>query len=156
MNRPNIERFLELAGKATPGPWKAGNVENVIFDAENTEVCFVNIRGGSMYGRRNIPFILNARNEAPDIARWALRLEAEVRELRRKLIDSEEALACTTHAIEMFKAELEQYKKVLELACYESGKTLCPTEKTNDCDKETSCVTCLSDYFLAKAKEGEA
>jgi len=130
MDRPNIEGFLEVAEKATKGRWGCDFGGQIW--ANGKLICHPTMIG-------DIKLIAAGKNDAPDIARYALILE-----------------------------------KALELACEYSNNILhnsgmvfgCPHsfdmvqwEQCNQCDKfnaETWAVACWRDYFLNKAKEGEA
>jgi hypothetical protein len=88
----NWQEDMELCENATPGPWKAGNVENQIYDADKKEVCFVTIHGASMQGRRNIPFIAESREALPYWLTAYLEIEAQAAAMREALSKTHKAL----------------------------------------------------------------
>jgi len=134
MDRPNIERFLELAEKATKGPWKSKHINYLghtpvytgnLFEggAFRRGLHIAQCAGNTEQANANADFIAAAKNEAPDIARYALLQE-----------------------------------RALDDACHTLGRITCPI-RTAKCERNPrtyeDCIACWRDYFLTKAKEEE-
>lgn len=101
-DRPDIEGILELAEKASPGPW--GIDEGVLGKWPDTEdyhgihanpdgwVCDMNASDFDDYTEANAAFIAKSRTALPEIARYALELEARIAALEGEKAELEKKL----------------------------------------------------------------
>ncbi len=141
----NPEKDLALCEAASPEPWEAGNVENAIYDANKVEVCFVNIRGGRMYGRSNIPFIAQSRTLLPTYIKAYQSLRAELEEARRENAS--------------LLQQVEGLRKIVLFVIKTSSLAFCPDEygfkstPSEQCGHEEVCRKCWEQAL--QIKEGE-
>ncbi len=75
LTQQEIEAFLALAEKATPGPW-IYEADEGWMDFSNLRVDFISVVDDDGH------FIAASRTIAPRLARWVLELEAENEKLR--------------------------------------------------------------------------
>jgi len=91
-DRPDIEGFLALAGRATPEPWHSGNDDCYIWGPNeemvaDQDICRARGAGAGLPITDNMAFIAQARAAGPAISSYALSLESELIALKSLLTD---------------------------------------------------------------------
>lgn len=85
LTREQIQVYIALSERATEGPWEVMN--EYVVQADSIGGFHPSICETSINKKRegNAEFIAQSRNIGPEIAQWALKLDAENRRMREAL-----------------------------------------------------------------------
>ena len=114
MSDIDLQAYLELADKATPGPWEVSKDAVHYVDVVNKQLSVANCLDYPITNserRANAAFIALSRTAGPAAARRALAAEAEVRQLDSAF---EGLCASFKTGIEMFEEQYKLYTKRID------------------------------------------